>query len=308
MGANHSCVAFGQAEAWCWGSARVGGVGRTRPSGRFTAGAERVALDSAVSDLTVSLGATCASLTDGTFTCWTLDWSTEGADLFVSIPFRHAREMRSNSAGGCGRDDDGWFCLAILSAVDGPYIDVQRLGYRGSVLAVATQVDVLLPTGMLTSWNDVPAVIHPMSAVDVSSSGLALDGTGRPVVTPRVTRDTVSEGEAAAFAAVGALTGVSMVEGIVPHLCVLQSGHVSCTNEQPCDAATGTGCDPGSIREVPLVAPAITIAANVASACAVLEDLSVWCWGANSEDALGDGTGVSSWDPVRVANIPSSTD
>ena len=47
----------------------------------------------------------------------------------------------------------------------------------------------------------------------------------------------------------------------------------------------------------------VSIAAEEAQSCAVLQDGSARCWGGNTSGGLGDGTLVDKWTPVPVSGL-----
>lgn len=56
---------------------------------------------------------------------------------------------------------------------------------------------------------------------------------------------------------------------------------------------------------VPGLANVTWITAGYHSSCALLADGAAWCWGANTFQALGDGTFTDRASPVRVMNLPA---
>jgi alpha-tubulin suppressor-like RCC1 family protein len=50
------------------------------------------------------------------------------------------------------------------------------------------------------------------------------------------------------------------------------------------------------------------VAAGWQHSCALLNDGSVRCWGANERGQLGDGTNASCWTPVAVQTVTSAVE
>ena len=64
---------------------------------------------------------------------------------------------------------------------------------------------------------------------------------------------------------------------------------------------TSSGAAGASTRMI-----AAAISAGTGTACALVSDGSVWCWGANNHGELGDGATTDSDVPVHVKGVSSA--
>ena len=107
------------------------------------------------------------------------------------------------------------------------------------------------------------------------------------------------------------------------HTCaLLKGGDVWCwgldSNGQVGDGPGGGGADPARAVDSPDQAAIVTgISAGRYNTCATYVDLSVWCWGDNSRDQIGDGVGnawpwpetlLSVADTVGTNHLPDPSD
>lgn len=98
--------------------------------------------------------------------------------------------------------------------------------------------------------------------------------------------------------------GAAIATG-VSFSCAMVAGTVHCWgNNDRGQVGNGSAAavEP-SPQQVELADAALEIVAGAAHACARLTDGSVWCWGANDEGQLGDGSFVSRSEPVLVAAL-----
>jgi alpha-tubulin suppressor-like RCC1 family protein len=111
---------------------------------------------------------------------------------------------------------------------------------------------------------------------------------------------------------VGAASGVSLLALGAHHSCAVINGAADCWGRNDHgQLGNGSYADssvPQAVSGLPL--PVIAIAgggrdgdSDVGSGhtCALLNDASLWCWGANGNSQLGDGTNISQTLPVEVA-------
>lgn len=102
---------------------------------------------------------------------------------------------------------------------------------------------------------------------------------------------------------------VSVAAGIAHACALIADGTVRCwgLNSQlqlGTDEAAGTAPTP---VEVPTVAGAVAISAGTAHTCALIDDGTVRCWGANLGGELGNGTPSGFSTPVAVAGLTNAT-
>ncbi|MBI2889885.1 MAG: hypothetical protein HYY13_03770 [Nitrospirae bacterium] len=90
------------------------------------------------------------------------------------------------------------------------------------------------------------------------------------------------------------------------HTCaILDDQQVACwgKNERGQLGRGMFGGSAGAVATVPALDKVVDLSAGGAHTCAVLEDGTVHCWGANQAGQLGDGTTVDRAGPVAVSNL-----
>ena len=109
------------------------------------------------------------------------------------------------------------------------------------------------------------------------------------------------------------LANVSEVSAGDAHTCaVLSIGELECWGDNSMDQL-GTGVIGHSATPVHVLASPTATLANVSKlisgadhTCALLTDKTVWCWGANSDGQLGNGTTADNSTPTQVLGIGGS--
>lgn len=265
--------------------------------------------------LAVSTDQSCALRADGRVSCW-------GGPLAASSGSVDARErprlvqlpagvisLAGGESGICAGNREGavWCWNIDLSGERwGPPHQVENLSDASTVSVGRWHGCAIRRTGQVSCWGTWIDVAdryrrhESFSAIDIpgATDAVALasaygdcllnrrgevwcwDG---PPVTPRLRRLPVAEVQ------IGVATGVDYV-------CSLStSGRVMCRGR---DLVSGLNQD--VLRAVELPSRAVGVAAGRASACAVLDEGSLWCWGENGFGQLGDGNHAQRSGPVRV--------
>jgi alpha-tubulin suppressor-like RCC1 family protein len=106
----------------------------------------------------------------------------------------------------------------------------------------------------------------------------------------------------------GLTSGVtSLSVGVNYAVCAIQSGNVWCWGSAGA-GALGNGSassTPVPVELAGFTGSAISVAVGSQSACAIIADGGVECWGSNGDGELGNGTKTSSLAPVPVTGITS---
>jgi len=228
-----------------------------------------------ISDATsVSAGfdATCATLADGTVRCWgTNQWgqlgdgTTTNSSVPLAVPgLTNALSTCTGQAHSCALLDDGtircWGANSFGQLGNGTRLD--------STVPVAV-TGIANATTISCGYDHTCAVLHDGSiqcwGADGGGPENAIGALGNPAVT-----------ELCTWVVIKSPPG---------------NPSPSISTETPC-AATPV--------QVSGITNAVTVAAGDYSACAVLTDGSVECWGYNFWGELGDGTTLNSISPVTV--------
>jgi alpha-tubulin suppressor-like RCC1 family protein len=102
------------------------------------------------------------------------------------------------------------------------------------------------------------------------------------------------------------MTGASRVAAGLSHTCAIANGTVSCWGNGWLGNGSSTQTPtPTAVTGLPK--PAVVVQAGATNTCVLLNDQSVWCWGANSHGELGNGTTNQSPTPVQVSGVTQAT-
>jgi alpha-tubulin suppressor-like RCC1 family protein len=177
----------------------------------------------------------------------------------------------SNAKGqlGDGTNADSFSPVAVFGLAEGVK----------AVAAGTRHTCVLMETGAVKCWGE-------------NASGGVGDGTN-------INRNTPVE-------VPGLEAGVKALDAGAGHTCTLMSdGSVKCWGWNPAgQIGNGTRTDSRLPVDVSgLSGPVRAIAAGDQHTCALLEDGSVRCWGANASGQLGDGSRIRSSTPVAVGGL-----
>ncbi len=240
----------------------------------------------------VALGArhACARVRDGRVLCWgeatghRLGSEGHGArESAVVVPgLAPAEDLLVTDDQSCVRTSDGSVrCWGGL--LGGQPLDAPR------------QVSGL-PTLTRFVQGPIPC------GLDAGGTLVCWHNNGHIEVGPR-TDDPVVRFPRLAPAATMALA----VDAYDPHLA--RGCSVGPTGAVRCFGPAARDCEPGGCdRPVEGLRDVVSLAASSGLTCAAQRDGSAWCWGNNTDGAVGDGTTISRPDPTRVEGLTGITE
>ncbi len=266
-GAAHTCALASKGLVLCWGDARYGQTGVGAPSGAPGPMPQPVLADDlpleVVRDVAATAHATCARTDDGAVWCW-------------------------------GRGDHGELGVEPSSMVPD--------GCVGPCAPEPARVP-----GLDRRETRDAAVDAPLDASDDAAG----DASARDAARPDATEDPIDVAPVRDVLAPPSMVPRALAAGSTFACAVLDDSTVRCWGDDS-DAQLGDGrrvrdpqgpvmviATPGAARTNPLQGVA-SVAAGAASACALLVDGSLRCWGSNLSGALGNGTTSAQSGPVPV--------
>lgn len=321
-GFRHDCTVVSGGQARCWGLGTTGPVGDGTTTTRLlpvtvsnpegTGPLTNVAAidgDGWASTPGNPIGVTCARLTSGQARCWgagvvrpavILNAAGTGPLLGVSeirvgrdyACARLNRQVRCWGANGSGQLGDGTTTTRTLPT---SVVDVDGAGPLTGVAQISagmTHACALLVSGEVRCWG-------------ANERGQLGNGSTTSSTRARVVSDPSGSGP---------LTGVSEISAGSGVTCArLTSGEARCWGQHVGDGTTSTRNRPVPVLTPDGSGPLTGIAAVSAggsfggtdpyrSACALLTDGGVRCWGSNATGQLGDGTTTTRLLPVAVSN------
>jgi alpha-tubulin suppressor-like RCC1 family protein len=269
-GANFTCSLLSDGTVWCWGDDSSGQMGTDAgvSSTPVASPSAPVELGNTAVQITCNTYAACALLSDGTVQCW-------GDDVWG--------ELGNGSSGGTSATPQ------TVQVSEGVPLDEVTFIASGST---GSHVCALQGGTSIYCW------------------GFAAYGQAGPNATAQAQSYAVSVslsgGKVAKSLGLGGL-----------HSCALASdGTVQCWGYDGSGALgddnpdAGAGANP--IVSSPVPTASFTLATAVAggyvTSCALGADSSLWCWGSNFDDAVGDGDSdtTSFWSPVNVVTSTSA--
>jgi alpha-tubulin suppressor-like RCC1 family protein len=298
-GDEYACALLADGTAKCWGLGESG----QRGDGSFgTFALEPVAvggLTGAVA-LAAGYGHTCAVLADGTMRCWgenregqlgngtTADPGTPhpvtvsgitGAGAFTTGAYHTCAVAADHTVKCWGRNDQGQLGDGTVTRSSTPVQVQTGFGPLSGVTALAgggAHTCALLANGTVRCWGE-------------NSEGQLGDGSrlGKPN----------------GITVTGISTAIAISAGWEHSCAVLADGTVRCWGA---NAFGQLGDGTTTRRLTPVPVSGITGAVAVTAgwwhhSCALLDDGTVKCWGANEWGQLGDGTATGSLGPVTMS-------
>ncbi len=294
-GANHTCAAQEDGQAFCWGSNMWGQIG----NGSLVLGAapRRVSSLANVQSFGAGQGYTCATLADGSLWCWGKRFNTSfisdvAAPTRLPSPDNGVAAVQTGANHACALMQDGslrcWGDNDYGQLGDGSTdlsttpVTVRNLG--GQALAVRVGDDfscALLNGGAVRCWGR-------------NNHGQLGNGSTQESHVPT----TVSLPAAAQALAAGG-----------QHACaVLTNGDAYCWGENAFgQIGDGSQRDQLNPMKVTLPGPAAEMAAGDDHTCARLQNGHVWCWGANYQGQLGNpSAGGERSTPIQVTALKAA--
>jgi alpha-tubulin suppressor-like RCC1 family protein len=295
-GAAHTC-AIGGGQLWCWGANQLGELGdgsnRDRPL------PTPVPLPR-VTTIVAAGHHTCAGQDTGAAWCWGANQAGqlgEGttSNFGVPVPVTGIEDAIDLSAGdsfSCARRHDGtiWCWGDDRLGQLGNGAPIERVRPDGDVSHLEGVLSVSAGGAHTCARHQTSAAGPPQTVCwGDNQAGQIGDGTRLDRATPVPLKLMLDAAQVVA----GAL-----------HTCLRgTNGGVWCWGRggagQLGTPALIDGIVPTNVSG--LGEEAAGIAAGRDHTCALLKDRSVWCWGANSEGQLGDGTTTSRSNPAVVA-------
>ncbi len=289
-GDSHACVVMSDGSARCWGLNDYGRLGdgtTATPSGPVRVSGLRDAVD-------ISAGAfsTCATRRTGEIECWGGDGfgelgnGTSASQVpapVAAVQLQGDVAVKAGSLQTCGIRADGTVqCLGYETGVDLTAI------HDATALAAGEQVDCArLASGGVMCWRS-------------DNFGEIGDGTihGAQDLQP-------------ATAVSGVTDAIAVATGTIFACALRANGTVVCwggglagtlEDGQPVAMCNAAPCSP-TPRAIDGLSDVTAIAAGDEHVCALISTGDVYCWGANDDGGLGDGTMTASNTPVRVAGL-----
>ena len=256
--------------------------------------------------LTTVASKTCVIIDNGTVSCWGQNYNGglgDGTTTSKSSPTQTSSLGTGRTAvaisGSCAILDDGsvscWGFNSYGMVGDGTNnqrttpTQTSSLGNGRTAVAISTgsgHVCAILDDGSVSCWGR-------------NAQGVLGDGTSTNRLSPFPTLSLGTNREAVAISSGGY------------HTCViLDDGSVSCWGY---DGYGQLGTTSGSSTNYPQPTSslgagrtAVAISSGQSHTCAILDDGSVSCWGANNNGQLGDGTTNRRYSPTQTSSLGSA--
>jgi alpha-tubulin suppressor-like RCC1 family protein len=300
---------------WAWGYNFFGELGNgtfteTGSDGIPTPGAV-IGLGGAATNIAAGLDHACA-VVGGTVWCWGVDSNGQlGDGMFdggTATPEQIAG-LSSVSSIACG------YYHSCAVAASFPYCwgenEVGTLGV-GS-FSVTNNLGFATPQGV--DFTSLPTIIEIAAS---GSNSCALFSLGNADCWGSDNWGTVGDGSITGPGTAGGVDIPTAVSGLTSatalsvgrlHACAIHNGGmISCWGENG-EGEVGDGNidptngidSPTAVVGLPSNAIAIAVSAGASHTCAVLKNGSAWCWGANDNGQLGNGTESGGPTPVQVS-------
>jgi alpha-tubulin suppressor-like RCC1 family protein len=336
-GRAHTCAKLDNGAVKCWGDNTFGQLGNGEVSGRGASttpdmgdNLPAVNLGGQVTALTAGADHTCAILDTGVMKCWGkndagqlgIESNTSLQRTPVSVSLGALRTVRAAAAGGshtCARLDDAsikcWgsnaagetglgmpFQYGKLANTMGDKLPTVSLQQSMSANASGFHTCQVLQDGSIKCWGQN---VYGQLGIDERSNNRGASAAGVGVLLPRV---YLGNGRTALQVSTGRA-----------HTCALLDDHsVKCWGANNFgqlgqDNTTSIGTSTDALNTLKNLQPvnlgagrsAVSISVGGDTSCAVLDNATLKCWGANNNYQLGNNTTVSrGGNPGDMAGLP----
>ncbi|MBJ29671.1 MAG: hypothetical protein CMB61_06435 [Euryarchaeota archaeon] len=312
VGENHACALLDDGSVKCWGRNNYGqlGMGNTTQigdapdeMGDFLAPVD-LGTSRTATEIATGQHHSCALLDDGSVKCW-------GLNNYGQLGIGNT-STRGNGANEMGDD---------LVAAD--------LGTGRTAIAIeagATFTCAILDSSVLKCWgqnnNGQLGQEHNENighGPDLDSNGISCHPTLNTVLNTRECNARMGDGLPAVDLGDGR-TAVSVSAGYSSTCAILDNGSVRCWGANS-DGRTGLGTTSGYTGdadgemgddlptvELGIGRTASSISVGYSHACALLDNLSIACWGDNGQGQIGIGTNNDVDTPVEMGSGLQTTD
>jgi alpha-tubulin suppressor-like RCC1 family protein len=305
---NHSCAVLEDGSTWCWGYDVPGGADQCSLRDAQSPCALAPLSIAGIANATAIAASgehTCVILSDGSVACWGRglegelgNGTTYGSTTPVAVS--GLTQVVALAAGGrstCALRSDGKVLCWGLAVPNSPSVDINDIPYASSPVEVPNLADV---ASIAQGWGHTCVVLGNGTVQCWGSNYYGELGNGSTTFssTPVVVSGTGN--------AVKVATGNG-------HTCALLSdGSVACwgrnyfhqlgTNTtDTCQDSDGRNSPCSRVPlPVPGIAGAVSVAAGGNHTCALLSSGAVYCWGANTQGQVGDGTTTDRTTATRV--------
>ena len=298
-GRNHTCAVLTSGQVWCWGEGSDGRLGDNASVNRSYAVSVKAQSGSAVTiveNISQKSLFTCAAVSSkDAKRCWPSSWVSD-ENLSNTLLLSRALQSGLPSQSSVGNSYHCAFTSSGKTKCWGQPSLTAHFGVSGSVITS--------PSTVRTSSQDVVGVDYIVGG----GSFCSVSSMGRQTCQGYM---NINKQQGSTTVSMGTINGkiFQQVSGNYSVLCgVLPSGEVDCVGS--CShgqlghfaaSSPDTDCVSSSFKRVktaasgnPPLVGAMRVTVSAGSACAIMEDKRVMCWGSEQYGKLGNGASLSS--------------